>query len=218
MAGPQSIPVFTVRSRWASSRQVHATTRSLIGAPRPPREVWLAHSPFHDPALYERHFGAPVRFSQPLNAILFDPRVLDEPIPRADALSLRYLESLAERLSAERPPPNPATLAERVRSAISSCLQEGEVSQERAARRLALSARTLQRRLQEEGTSFSDLHDEVLAVTAKALLRAPGRMIHDVAFALGYAETSSFYRAFKRWTGVTPEEWRSAAAREARQG
>jgi AraC-like DNA-binding protein len=81
------------------------------------------------------------------------------------------------------------------------------------ARKLGLSARTLQRRLAEAGTSFQDVLDEVRAGAARRLLRDPALAVSEVAFSLGYAELSSFYRAFRRWTGQTPIDWRAAAAR-----
>jgi AraC-like DNA-binding protein len=71
-----------------------------------------------------------------------------------------------------------------------------------------MSTRTVQRRLEEHGTSYQDLVDDVRAAMARALLRDRARSIIDVAFELGYADLKGFYRAFRRWTGTTPAEFR----------
>jgi AraC-like DNA-binding protein len=79
------------------------------------------------------------------------------------------------------------------------------------ARRLGTSARTLQRRLREEGTSFAAELDAVRRERAEAFLRAPDVSIAEVSWLLGFAEQSAFTRAFRRWTGVAPTEWRRSA-------
>jgi AraC-like DNA-binding protein len=81
---------------------------------------------------------------------------------------------------------------------------------EGVARALGTSPRTLQRRLLEEGTSFRDVVEEVRAELARRYL-GERVALHDVAFRLGYAEVSAFLRAFKRWTGMTPTQFRRAA-------
>ena len=80
---------------------------------------------------------------------------------------------------------------------------------------MGLSARTLSRRLGEEGTSFRNIQDEVRRELALALLGDPGKSIAEVAFFLGYAEPAPFHRSFKRWTGTTPQLHRRAMLAEA---
>lgn len=75
-------------------------------------------------------------------------------------------------------------------------------------RRLALSARTLQRRLSEESTGFAELLDDVRRERALALLEAPDLTVSQISFLLGYSEPAAFFRAFRRWTGATPQEVR----------
>jgi AraC-like DNA-binding protein len=69
----------------------------------------------------------------------------------------------------------------------------------------------VQRRLEQHGTSYQDLVDDVRATMARTLLKDRTRSIIDVAFELGYADLKGFYRAFRRWTGATPAEWRAHA-------
>jgi AraC-like DNA-binding protein len=76
------------------------------------------------------------------------------------------------------------------------------------ARRLALSARTLHRRLAEEGTGFSALVDEVRRTRALALLEDGKLAASQAAFLLGFQDPAAFFRAFRRWTGTTPRAWR----------
>jgi AraC-like DNA-binding protein len=86
----------------------------------------------------------------------------------------------------------------------------------RVARRLAMSERTLRRRLAEENTTFRDLSDEVHRMLAEELLATGALSVEDVALRLGYAEATSFIAAFKRWTGTTPARHQRAVAPRAR--
>jgi AraC-like DNA-binding protein len=78
------------------------------------------------------------------------------------------------------------------------------------ARELGMSARSLRRRLQSEGISFSDLVTRNRVVTSKRLLEQPGASIQEIAFAMGFASPSAFHRAFKRWTGLTPKQYQDS--------
>ena len=82
--------------------------------------------------------------------------------------------------------------------------------QAQLARRLGLGERTLQRRLQRDGTSFAALLDEIRAQLARSYLGDPRLAIFEVAYLLGYSEPSAFNRAFRRWTGQSPRRWRRA--------
>ena len=86
---------------------------------------------------------------------------------------------------------------------------------EAAGAALGISARTLQRRLQEEATTFAEVVDGVRRDLAAAYLQNAEYTAAEVAFMLGYAEASSFHRAFRRWTGTTPEAFRSGGDRSA---
>jgi AraC-like DNA-binding protein len=100
----------------------------------------------------------------------------------------------------------------RVRDAIAAELRGGSPRLESIARRLAMSPRTLQRRLADEGRLFNDVLDEMRVRAAKAYLARRDVAGAEVAYLLGFAEQSSFTHAFRRWTGQTPTEYRRAAA------
>jgi AraC-like DNA-binding protein len=97
---------------------------------------------------------------------------------------------------------------QRVREAIRAFLQEGAPQLGDVARGLHVSLRTLQRRLTEHGTSFQDEVDTVRRELAFQYLKDANLGVSQVAFLLGYSELSTFDRAFKRWTGMTPRIWR----------
>jgi AraC-like DNA-binding protein len=81
----------------------------------------------------------------------------------------------------------------------------------KAASFLGVSTRTLQRRLREEGTTFAELLEEFRRKMSLHLLRDKSLAVYEVAFLLGYSDPSAFYRAFRRWCGSSPYEYRTAA-------
>ena len=87
-------------------------------------------------------------------------------------------------------------------------LPDGSPSQQQIAEALHVSNRTLQRKLKDEGTSFMDLLQDTRMQLARKYLRSPGRSVVETAYLLGFSEPSTFSRAFKRWTGQAPAEYR----------
>jgi AraC-like DNA-binding protein len=100
----------------------------------------------------------------------------------------------------------------RVRAALARSLEQGRSSVDDVARALAVSPRTLQRRLEEEGTTFGAVCDATRRAAAFEHLRDRRLGIKETAFRLGFSEPSTFYRAFRRWTGDTPANYRRAYA------
>jgi len=95
-----------------------------------------------------------------------------------------------------------------VRLIIKNEFKGGEASLEKVAGQLGLSGRTLQRKLQERGTTHQELLDQMRKELAVRYLREPEMAICEVAYLLGFSESSALHRAFKRWTGKTPSEFR----------
>ena len=117
------------------------------------------------------------------------------------------LDRHAEELLAKFPPQH--SLVDQVRSIITTELRGGDPSLEHVADKLSLTPRTLQRKLQDLGISHNALLDQMRRQLAMRYLREREMAICEVAYLLGFSESSSFHRAFKRWTGVTPKEFRN---------
>jgi AraC-like DNA-binding protein len=112
----------------------------------------------------------------------------------------------------------PATTAQRVRAALLEGLPSGLVTMEAMAGKLALSKRTLQRRVETEGTSYQQILQETREALARHYLEKTGLSVAEIAFLLGFNEPNSFYRAFRAWTSTTPERVRHGYATQQEDG
>ncbi|WP_437491478.1 AraC family transcriptional regulator ligand-binding domain-containing protein [Sorangium sp. So ce1014] len=185
----------------------------LDGAARP-IEAAFRHPRRHPPPLYEEALGAPARFEAATTGLLYDARVLDAPLVGADPSVHGYLVRRAEQLLAARAAPaTTAPLDARVRARIDERLDRGDVDQERIARSLGMSTRSLQRALRGLGTSFTAQLDEARRGKALDLLGRRDLALQEIALRLGYGEPRHFYRSFRRWTGTTPGEYRRTRVR-----
>lgn len=172
------------------------------------RWVELRHAAPDDISDYRRVFEADVRFGRARNAIVGDASVLDVPQRHADpvlfALLRHHTDRLLAELDAER------FFAERVRHVIRSAEQPATLGAEDVARALNVSVHSLRRALAREGRSIRSVVDEALRELACSHLANPATPVKEVAYALGFSEPSAFHRAFKRWTGMTPAEFRAS--------
>ena len=160
-----------------------------------------------DPERHERWFGCPVSWGAPLFEVAFEASVLDLPLPKRDPALFGYLARRVEALHEALP--EDVRWADKVRREIGVQLAHGEPRIADIARRLAVSDRTLHRRLTEEDTTFAAILDALRRERAELLLENKRLNSSEVAFLLGYVEPAAFFRAFKRWTGETPQEWRA---------
>ena len=179
--------------------------RSLIGSHYSPLSIELRRSRPEITDDYERLWRAPLRFGAEQNRLIFDSdsieRLLETGNPelarQSDAISSRYLARI-ERFN----------IVARVREVLTQRLREREPSQEEVAEVLNVSARTLQRKLGDNGTTFKEILDETRHALALAYLSVP-HSVSETTFRLGFSCTSSFTRAFRRWTGLSPSDWRA---------
>lgn len=158
----------------------------------------------HDLLQIESLIGAPVSHRAERNSIVFSAAMLDLPITSANRLVYRLLGGYLARLRIL----NRADMGERTRSYVRGALPAGNCSVERCAEQLGLSVRTLQSRLAAHGLRFSDLVEEQREQLARIYLSQTPMAIDEVADRLGYTEQTSFGRAFRRWTGLTPRAFR----------
>jgi AraC-like DNA-binding protein len=140
------------------------------------------------------------------NAIGLPLDVLERPTPSADALVYELLGGYLARVRAAAAP----SLKAQVEGYARGALGTGACTVERCAARLGLSARTLQKRLTAEGLRFAEIVETQRLAMAKQALRAGAESLDEVALSLGYSDQTCFGRAFKRWTGVTPQAFREA--------
>lgn len=182
-----------------------------------PDEVWLEHDLPDGTRVedYETFFGCPVRFAQPCSALLVPLDYLALPLRQADATLLRTLEEHALALMAELDDDEPLPL--RVKNALRQLLKDGLPRKERVAEKFGMTVRTLQRHLQQAGSSYQQTLDELRRELAEHYLLHSELPIQDIAQYLGFTESRSFHRSFKGWTGQTPGEYRQRRKEPAAQ-
>jgi AraC-like DNA-binding protein len=173
----------------------------------PPTTISFVHERPENVREYEITFpGEEVLFGQSYDGMSFDAAFLDEKLVSADAKLHGVIRDHAENLLAELP--KVQSFSESVRVLITRELSRGDPSASHIAELLGMSSRTLARRLEDEGTTFKELVEELRRGLSLRYVGAKDLDIGEVAFLLGFSDTSSFYRAFKRWTGQTPLAYR----------
>ncbi|MFC5695472.1 AraC family transcriptional regulator [Pseudomonas sp. GCM10022186] len=183
--------------------------REVTGSPLAPTRVDFEHAPPKDLALHREIFRCPIFFNQDCNRLYFSKVILDLPILTANKRLLQalqpFLEEQRKRLS------QPANLLADVSQAIAIELRRGRVGVAQVSESLNMSVRTLQRRLSELDLEFGTLVEDVRRALALEYVSNSNDRLTDIALMLGYNEASSFTRAFRRWTGLTPREYRKKA-------
>jgi AraC-like DNA-binding protein len=161
---------------------------------------------------HQRLFGVEPSYGEPVNALELDSGALSRALPRADPVLSRVVLRHADAMLAARPAPA-ESFANRLRRLLATALadEEGGIALTEAAARLHMSERTVQRRLADEGLTYDQLLEELRRDLALRYLQDPRVAIAQIAYLLGYSEPSAFHRAFKRWTGKTPNETRQGA-------
>lgn len=202
---------------------IQRTAERLVGQALPNPRLEFAHAARGPDARYQRVFGCTPEHTERYR-LSWVPGTLELPLVSARPELLGYLTREAELLARQRAEAMLDT-RERVRrwilahrAALGGALegQEARSLMQKAARSLGRSVRTLQRQLADEGESFRGLLEAVLCERAKLLLEEQSRSVAEVAAALGYREPRSFHRAFKRWNGRTPSEYRASLSGAAR--
>jgi AraC-like DNA-binding protein len=159
---------------------------------------------------YRHAFNCPLRFDAQVHQIHFSQADLTAPLPMANS----ELAALHDRMAGEcLTRLDRAKISSRVRELIIPRFPDGDPLRADIARAMCLSERTLQRRLQEEATSFNELVDDTRRELADQYLRDSQLTLAQVAYLLGFADQSTFFRACKRWFGTSPGEYRSRVAK-----
>jgi AraC-like DNA-binding protein len=163
---------------------------------------------------FRRFFRAPIHFSAPADYLEFAKGTVEAPLPSGNAeLAQRndaVIRSYLARADDDR-------ITSRVQAIVAEGLPDGRPTQESVARMLAMSLRSLQRRLTAEGTSYKQILGSTRRDLACSYVREAKLSLTEIAFLLGFMDSSSFCRQFKRWTGQPPSRYR-AERRPARRG
>ena len=187
-----------------SSGRGFAPLRVTMQRPKPP-------APYA--ALMARYFRAPIDYEAPQNALFFDKAALTKRLPTGNSELERMshqalLDYLAEARSVRYCPSD--------QSQVGEALPAGRATPAGVARCLKLSARTLQRKLNEAGTTFSAVLEDTRLEMSQRYLKQPDLEINEIAYLLGFAEAGNFARAFRRWVGSSPSDYRTQRALAAR--
>jgi AraC-like DNA-binding protein len=173
-----------------------------------PASVGFAHRAPADVSEHQSYFRAPISWGGGINYVEIPPAVLDRPVATRDEMLFSVLDAQAQAIIASRPVKNDGLA--KIRETVRAVLEDGQPQLADVAKRLKMSPRTLQRRLGAEGTSFQDVVDSVREELARIYMADTARKytVGELAYLLGFSEISALSRAFKRWTGMTPTQWR----------
>jgi AraC-like DNA-binding protein len=176
-----------------------------------PRHLRIKHAPTGSSQDLEAFFGHEVEFDANVDAIVFPAPFASLPIVRRDVYLNRLLRRYAEEALA-RGSRGRTSFRAAVEGAVAQLLPHGRAQLANVARQLGVSSRTLSRKLKDEGVTFAEILTELRAALAKRYLAEGELPVSEIAWLLGYREVSSMTNAFKRWTGVTPTEFRGSEA------
>jgi AraC-like DNA-binding protein len=179
--------------------------RFIAGATLRPVTVSLRRRQPPSALAYERFFGCAVKFDAAENALVLAAVDVDRPLESSNRqLALVFDKILTEEMS--RLDRN--DVVARCGAAILHLLASGEIGEEKVATQLHMTPRTLQRKLAESGTNYAQIADKLRKDLALRYVEDSHRSLTDITFSLGFSGPSSFTRAFKRWTGLTPSDYR----------
>jgi AraC-like DNA-binding protein len=172
-----------------------------------PVAVSFKHRPTGNLTDYDTAFRCPIKFEQPINAITYKTRDLETRTAKADFSINQFLVARVEE-ETKGIEVNPNQIAGEVEQLIQNALPSGIPSITELGEHMGMSNRTLTRRLSENGVTFRDLIQKTQERLSKELLKGSDRTVAEIAFQTGFSEQSAFNRAFKRWTGLSPIEFR----------
>jgi len=169
-------------------------------------EVRFVHPEPTDLSEYQRIFACPIKFDQPMVELVFPADYRHLPIVQHDPVMREMMDAYAEKLLDELSRSD--EFLDRVRSLMVDAMSAGSVTLDGVAEQLAITPRTLQRRLKEHGESFKSLLDEVRKGLALTYIAQPFIDLAELAYLLGFSDQTAFQRAFKKWTGTSPGKYK----------
>jgi AraC-like DNA-binding protein len=202
-------PGYRAAMDFAVADMADAIRRLGRSAPMP-RAVQLRHAAPLERDKYAAHYGVAPSFGSPLYELVYARELPDLPISGFNSRLREYFDQECQRLLSQASAST--SMAALVRKQLIGLMDGGDTSIEAMAKRLALSSRSLQRRLTEEGTRYNDVLAQVRSEFAQRYLARGSISASEVAYLIGFTEPPAFFKAFKRWTGKTPREFQQSAA------
>lgn len=184
--------------------------RRLSGLHLAPRAVAFVNPPPDDPSPYISYFGCPVTWEQPDTCLTISLQSLQLPLVRPDSTLLNLMEKQADDALSTLAVPN-EDVATAVRRSVMQLSNNGIPQISLIAADMKMPTRSLYRLLAAQGLNYRTLRDQALEDKSKELLTTTPLNLVEITQRLGYSELSAFIRAFRRWTGSTPDEWRRQA-------
>ena len=203
-----STPLHPGRAEFALAAALKLA-RDSTGHAIVPQQVCFAHSAPLDASEHRRFFRGPVRFSAGSTSMILGVSDAARPMLEADEALSSVVRRRLEKALVDRDLQQAGPFSGRVRRLMIEHLGGTTLTPSTMARALTVSERTLSRRLADEGTSFRGILDDVRRESACALLQDRSLSVADVAFFLQYSEPAAFHRAFRRWTGQAPGDFRA---------
>jgi AraC-like DNA-binding protein len=161
-----------------------------------------------DMSEYNRIFNCPILFNQPKAALVFPLKALDIPIRHSNPDLLMILEHHANSFLSKIDDND--HFSRKISLLLLQQIQGNKLTIEDVAKKLGMGVRVIQKKLQEEGVTFNELSTNVRQELAKSYLNESRYTIGDITYMLGFSEPSTFCRAFRMWTGMTPGQYRSS--------
>lgn len=180
--------------------------RELCGPDWKPTQVLLGHRRPADVRPFQRFFMAPLIFDAEQNALQFSTDCLSQRLPAPDLELRRLLQKQIDTLETQHRDDFPT----QVKTVLRTAILTGHATEDHVAEMFSLHTRTLRRRLKEYRLSFRELVDECRFEIARQWLETSDKDVSKIAASLNYADASAFTRAFRRWSGTTPTEWRAS--------
>jgi AraC-like DNA-binding protein len=185
---------------------IHGIGRRGTGGAVTPVRVEFQRAPAHR-ELYEAHFGCPVRFKAAHNALIFRKEDIERPFLTHNAEMLAMIApQLESELACRQAQPS---ASDQVKAALKRVLAGKRPEIRSIAKELGQSARTLQRRLAEQGETYQSVLEAARRELARHYLLHSSLELNETAYLLGYEDANSFFRAFQKWEGMPPGRWRA---------
>jgi AraC-like DNA-binding protein len=183
--------------------------RAVLGEDFKPVRIKFQHVPPDYAEKYHQVFQVPLSFEQEKCAIVFRKAYLDahnpNPQPYIEEILTRHADILENEIRKNK------LFQDEVIKIVMRRLESGSVNLEVIAKELNVSSRNIYRKLKSENTSYKDLLSKVRKQLAQDYLKEASLSINDISFKLGFSESSAFHRAFKRWFGTNPGQYRQQA-------